>query len=130
MLCEHGSPKSGNVKIPLLGPMNVTGVTAKQLSEKLEAAYFDGYLVNPIVTVTIEEFRPFYIKGAVAASGAYKFDYDLTVDQAIAIAGGLKDRASRSEWFIVRGPQKRKFKVTRETKVFPGDTIEIEESLF
>jgi polysaccharide export outer membrane protein len=122
--------KSGVLKIPLLGDILVSGKTSKELSEELEAGYFDGYLVNPSVAVVIESYRPFFIRGAVTKSGAYKFEYDLTVDQAIAIAGGLKDRASKKDWYIIRGSEKSRVKATKESYVFPGDIIEIEESLF
>lgn len=122
--------QSGILKMPLIGDIAVTGKTSKELSEELEMAYFDGYLVNPSVTVVIESYRPFFIRGAVNKSGAYQFEYDLTVDQAIAISGGLKDRASKNKWFVIRGIEKTRIKVTKESRIFPGDIIEIEESLF
>lgn len=122
--------QSGILRIPLLGDIKVTGKTPAELGKELEEAYFDGYLVNPSVSVIIESYRPFYIRGAVYKAGAYEFEYDLTVDQAIAIAGGLKDRASKSDWYIIREPKKERIKVSKDSAVFPGDIIEIEESLF
>ncbi len=122
--------QSGILKMPLIGEIVVAGKTSKELSEELEMAYFDGYLVNPSVSVVIESYRPFFIRGAVSKSGAYKFEYDLTVDQAIAIAGGLKDRASKKGWYVIRGVEKSRIKVTKESRIFPGDILEIEESLF
>lgn len=121
---------SGVLRIPLLGDVMVAGKSCKQLSKELESAYFDGYLVDPSVSVVIESYRPFFIRGAVSQSGVYNFEYNLTVDQAIAIAGGLKDRASKREWYIIRGNEKVRVKVSKESSVFPGDIIEIEESLF
>jgi polysaccharide export outer membrane protein len=83
-----------------------------------------------LVSVLIEEYRPFYIRGEVRSSGVYPFSLELTVDQAIAIAGGLKDRASRSGWHIIRGEDKTKLEVDKDTKVLPGDVITIKASLF
>lgn len=123
-------PKSGKLRIPLLGDITVVGKTSTALARELEALYFDGYLVNPSVSVLIEQFRPFFIRGAVKSSGSYDYEFDLTIDKAIAIAGGLKDRASKSEWFIIRGEDKKRIKVNKDARVFPGDIIEIEESLF
>lgn len=123
-------PKSGQLRIPLLGDVTVVGKTATQLARELEEKYFDGYLVNPSVSVLIEGFRPFFIRGAVKSSGSYDYEFDLTVDKAIAIAGGLKDRASNSDWYIIRGADKTRIKVDKEARVYPGDIIEIEESLF
>ena len=122
--------QSGILKMPLIGEIVVSGKTSKELSEELELAYFDGYLVSPSVSVVIESYRPFFIRGAVGKSGAYQFEYDLTVDQAIAIAGGLKDRASKKNWYVIRGVEKARIKVTKEFRIFPGDILEIEESLF
>jgi len=130
LLVRANVGQSGMLKIPLIGDVLVVGKTSKELSQELEAAYVDGYLVDPSVSVVIESFRPFFIRGAVTKSGAYKFEYDLTVDQAIAIAGGLKDRASKKDWYVIRGTEKKRIKVTKDTRVFPGDILEIEESLF
>jgi polysaccharide export outer membrane protein len=122
--------KTGLVKMPLIGNIQVIGKTTEQLSKEIEQAYFDGYLVDPSVAVNIEAYRPFYIRGAVVYSGSYDFEFDLTVDQAIAIAGGLKDRASDNKWFVIRGEDKQRLPVTSDSLVYPGDIIEIEESLF
>jgi protein involved in polysaccharide export with SLBB domain len=66
----------------------------------------------------------------VRSPGVYPFSLELTVDQAIAIAGGLKDRASRSGWHIIRGEDKTELEVDKDTKVLPGDVITIKASLF
>jgi len=122
--------KLGAVNFPLLGVVIVSDKTPKQLAKELEERYLDGYLVEPLVTVLVEEYRPFYIRGEVRLPGVYEYSLELTVDQAIAVAGGLKDRASRSKWFIIRGKEKQKTKVTRDTKVLPGDIVTVEASLF
>ena len=122
--------KKGILKIPLVGDVKVSGKTTQELSHQLELAFLDGYLVNPSVSVTVESYRPFYIRGAVKKPGSYPFEFNLTVDQALAVAGGLKDRASSKNWYVIRGPQKQRIKATKETNVYPGDIIEIEESLF
>lgn len=122
--------KTGYVRVPLIGDIKVVDKTTKDLSRELEAAFDDGYLVRPSVSVTIEAFRPFYIGGAVNDPGSYDFELDLTVDKAIAIAGGLKDRASNKNWFIIRGTNKKKIPVTAKSKVKPGDILTIGESIF
>jgi polysaccharide export outer membrane protein len=123
-------PKSGLLRIPLLGDIDVVGKTPVELSQFLEEAYLDGYLVLPSVSVLIDSFRPIYVRGAVKSAGSFKFELDLTVDQAIAIAGGLKDRASKSNWYVIRGKNKERIKVSKESRIFPGDILDIEESLF
>ena len=122
--------KTGIIKMPLIGNINVRGKTTQELALELEAAFLDGYLVSPQVSVFIEGYRPFYIRGAVVRAGSYDFEFDLTVDQAVAMAGGLKDRASKDKWYIIRGIDKQRIKIEKTSVVFPGDIIEIEESLF
>jgi len=121
---------TGILKIPLIGNVQVVNKTAQELSSELETAYFDGYLVDPSVSVVIESYRPFYVRGAVYSPGVYQFDFDMNVEQALALAKGLKDRASKREWYIIRGVEKSRVKVTKESRIFPGDILEIEESLF
>jgi polysaccharide export outer membrane protein len=121
---------TGVLKIPLIGEVLVVNKTPQKLSSELEAAYLDGYLVDPSVSVVIESYRPFYVRGAVSSPGVYDFDFDMNVEQALALAKGLKDRASKREWYIIRGTDKSRVKVTRESRIFPGDILEIEESLF
>ena len=121
---------SGELRVPLLGNVRVAGKTVQQLNDELESAYLDGYLVNPSVSVVVKAFRPFYVRGAVVSPGAYAFDFDMTVEQAIAVAKGLKDRASKRDWFIIRDSEKTRDKALKGTKVRPGDIIEIEESIF
>ena len=121
---------TGVVKMPLIGEVKVKEKSPSVLEQEIEAALFDGYLTEPDVSVTVAEFRPFFIKGAVKLPGAYDFRLNLTVNQAIAIGGGLKDRASKSDWYILRGANREKISVSKENQVAPGDIIQIEESIF
>jgi polysaccharide biosynthesis/export protein VpsN len=121
---------SGVVNFPLIGQVPVLNLTPKQLAKNLEERYDDGYLVTPSVTVSIERYRPFYIHGEVKAPGVYEFDQTLTVEQAIAIAGGLSERASSSKWFIARPSENKPLPVNKESPVLPGDIITINSSFF
>lgn len=121
---------TGLVNFPLLGEVKVLQFTPKALASHLEKQLLDGYLVNPLVTVFIETYRPFYIRGEVTKPGAYEYSVDLTVSQAIAIAGGLKDRASQSNWILVRETNVKEIEADKETKILPGDVLTIKPSLF
>lgn len=121
---------SGVLRFPLIGDVTVVAKTPKQLSAEIEQAYRNGYLVSPSVSVVIDAFRPFYIRGSVNRPGAYEFEFDMTVDQAIAIAGGLTERASKKDWIILRGEQKQRIEAHEETRIYPGDIIQIEKSFF
>lgn len=122
--------KSGFIDYPLVGMLKVINHTPSMLADTLEAKLKDGYLVNPNVMVVIQEFRPFFIHGAVERPGRFQFQTGLTIEQAIAIAGGLKDRASKTSWKIQRENEANPIPATKDTKVFPGDVIMIEQSFF
>jgi polysaccharide export outer membrane protein len=121
---------SGKIKFMLIGTMTVVDKTVIELSEELEAEYAKEYLVSPDITVHIERFRPFFVRGAVKNAGIYEFQFDMTIEKAIAAAGGLKDRASRDEWYVISGSSNQKIKVKEDALLRPGDILEIHESLF
>lgn len=120
--------QSGQIRFPLLGDINVLGKTPEELAQEIENALLDGYLVNPDVSVSIETYRPIFVKGAVKKAGSHPFQFELTVEQAIAMAGGLTDRASKSDWYIMRKGDR--IKASKQTTLMPGDVITIGESLF
>ncbi|HCM05276.1 MAG TPA: capsular biosynthesis protein [Oceanospirillales bacterium] len=130
---------SGQISYPLLGDVAVSGLSPKQLEDKLVAGLKGPYLVDPSVTVSIQEYRPFYVIGEVKKPGGYPFHPGLTVDKAISISGGFTERASKSSIFVVHDSgnleQKRSDDDEKEAvKLFdviqPGDVITIEQSFF
>ena len=82
--------------------------------------------------VSIVQYRPFFIHGQVKRPGGYPFQEDLTLDKAIAIAGGLAARASKSSWNITRliAGKKMVFEGNVASVILPDDIIEIEQSFF
>lgn len=123
---------AGTIPYPVLGEVKALGLTIGAIEASITAGLTGRYLVNPRVSVTIEEYRPFYINGMVEKPGGYPFQPGLTVLKASSLAGGFKERASFSKITIIRendtkaGP----VKATVNTPVNPGDTIFIEESFF
>ncbi|MGF1619038.1 MAG: polysaccharide biosynthesis/export family protein [Rhodomicrobiaceae bacterium] len=81
----------GEISLPLLGRIAATGKTAGELSNIISAEMKSriGLVSPPVVALEIAEYRPFFIVGDVTNSGAYPFQPDLTVLQALGIAGGL-----------------------------------------
>jgi polysaccharide export outer membrane protein len=123
---------AGTVAYPVLGEIKVLGRTVGEL-EKLVADGLRGrYLVNPRVSVFVDEYRPFFVDGQVARTGGYPYQPGLNVAKAISLAGGLRERASVNKMFVIREgdkPQNR-IKVDMSTDVRPGDILVIEESFF
>lgn len=130
---------SGSISYPFLGDVAVKGLTAKQLEKKLIDGLKGPYLVDPNVTVSMLEYRPFYVNGEVKRPGSYPFQPGLTVERAISIAGGFTDRASRSKLSVERDgiylkDSEENSRVKRSVKlqdaVMPGDVLSIEQSFF
>jgi protein involved in polysaccharide export with SLBB domain len=123
---------AGTIPYPVLGEIKALGLTIGEIERFVTNGLNGKYLVNPRVSVTIEEYRPFYINGMVEKPGAYPFQPGLTVLKASSLAGGFKERASFSKISIIReGDSKAKpQKADINTPVSPGDTIFIEESFF
>jgi len=123
---------SGEINYSYLGALTVSGKTPVQLEREITTALRDGYLVNPSVNVTITQYRPFFINGEVRNPGSYSYQPGLTLDKAIALAGGLTDRASSRRMYVIRAKnvdQDRK-RIRLSSQVGPGDVIEINEGFF
>ncbi len=122
--------QQGFIDMPLLGSVKMTGLTQQSAKEHLEQLLRDGYLVAPSVSITVDSYRPFFIYGEVRSPGSYPYQPDITLEQAIALSGGLLDRASRSQWHIQRGADKATFVAKSDTIILPGDVIKIDKSFF
>ncbi len=124
-------PDSGMVSFPF-GDVCTLGLTVSELETKVTDGLRGDYLVNPRVSVSIDEYRPFFIYGQVEKPGGYPFQAGLNVRKAVSIAGGFKERASLSKIFVVREGDAGNAanKVDLNAPVGPGDTVTVEESFF
>jgi len=121
---------SGVINYSYLGNLAVADKTPQQLEQEITALLQDGYLVNPSVNVTVLDYRPFFINGEVRSPGSYPYQPGLTLDKAIALAGGLTDRASRSKMFVSKAGDATERRATLSTRLAPGDIVSIEEGFF
>lgn len=122
----------GFVALPLIGEVDVRGLTSTQLQDRITARLADGYLKDPRVAVEVLTTRPFYILGEVNKPGQYPFANGLTVLGAVAQAGGFTYRAKTGRVLIKHagGGAETPYDVTATTAVAPGDTIRIKERWF
>lgn len=123
---------AGSVSFPFLGEVPVLGRTVGELQQTLTTRLSGKYLVNPRVTVWIEEYRPIFVNGMVERPGGYPFQPGLNVRKAVSLAGGFKERASLNKIFVVRegdSAQKQQ-KIDVNAEIGPGDTVTVEESFF
>jgi polysaccharide export outer membrane protein len=123
---------NGTISYPLLGEIQVRGRTASELQRLVTEMLSDGYLKKPNVTVSIDTFRLFYIKGEVRNPGGFNYVDGLTVQKAVALAGGYTERASKRNITVVRDsdPEQRARQATPGARIQPGDVITVGESFF
>jgi polysaccharide export outer membrane protein len=123
---------AGSISYPMLGEIRVLGLTVSALQQMVRDGLKGTYLVNPKVTVYIDQYRDVFVNGQVYKPGNYPYQPGLTVRKAVSIAGGFKDRASKEFVTIIHENQEKPepIKGTQSTLVEPGDTINVEESFF
>lgn len=98
---DYAVGPSGNVSLPFIGEMPVTGKTtaevATRISDELQQKF--GLLDRPDTSVELAEFRPFFISGDVQAPGKYPYAPGLTVLKAVSLAGGARRSAELGQRF-------------------------------
>ena len=123
---------NGVVSLPLVGDVSAQGATVSQFRDRFVTALKDGYLVDPRVSVEVLTYRPFYVLGEVNRPGEYPYTNSLTVQNAVATAGGFTYRANTRRVFIKHQNEatEREYPLTVGTTVAPGDTVRIGERFF
>ncbi|MCF8778282.1 polysaccharide export protein [Vibrio sp. IRLE0018] len=123
--------KAGVVNFPYIGEVRLTGRTPGEIEAEIENRLRGDYLLNPMVTINLESFRLFYIAGEVEQPSGYEYQPRLTVEQAIAMAGGFTDRADKDDINIRSGATLELIENVELTHpVNPGDTVIVEQSFF
>jgi len=124
--------ESGTIAYPFLGDIKIAGISVKEVAQIVTTGLKGSYLVDPVVSVSIVQYRPFFIQGEVKQSGGYPYQPGLTVRKAVSLAGGLTDRASQSRITVIHenDEHRKSIPISIDDPVHPGDTITIEQSFF
>jgi polysaccharide biosynthesis/export protein len=122
----------GNITMPLIGAVSARGLTTAELSAAIGARLKQGFIREPHVAVEIEAYRPFFILGEVTYPGQYPYVANMTVETAVAIAGGYTPRALHERVVISRTVDGQTVRTTVPvgTPVRPGDTVIVDERWF
>lgn len=126
---EVGS--DGRISMPLIGDVPAARLTLQELETAIIAKLKPDYLRNPQLSVEVANYRPFYIIGEVKNPGSYAYVGGMRVVNAVAMAGGFTYRAREAELLITRaigGGEKEA--AGQNTRVLPGDVIEVPERFF
>jgi len=131
---EFEVDSSGVVSLPLIGKTSARGLTLREFEEAVATALRDGYLLDPRVSIEVLNFRPFYIIGEVENGGEYDYVPDMTVLNAVALAGGYTYRADDRRVYITKAGSNSETEVRLDEgggiQVLPGDIIRVPERFF
>ena len=123
---------SGAITMPLIKAVSARGLTTAALARAVGDRLRQGFVREPHVAIEVEAYRPFFILGEVTAPGQYAYVPQMTVEKAVAVAGGFTPRAYRWDIEIERpvagGVARRA--VPPIERVRPGDTIVVRERGF
>jgi polysaccharide export outer membrane protein len=122
----------GSITMPLIGAVPARGRTPAGLAAEITAKLRNGYIRDPSVAVEIESYRPFFILGEVAAPGQYPYVPNMSVESAVAIAGGFSPRARRDRVTLTHTDDSGSMRmvVPLGTALSPGDTVLVGERWF
>lgn len=124
--------QAGYISVPLIGGVPARGRTVQQIEADIATKLRQGYLRSPDVSAEVDRYRPVFIMGEVGAAGQYSYVPGMTVQKAIAVAGGFSPRANQDNVDITRQLNGKILtgRVVTSDPVLPGDTIYIRERLF
>ncbi len=129
---EYIVDATGVMSMPYVQSVPVAGLNTGQIERLIERKLKAGYLRDPKVSVQAINLRPFYIMGEVTTGGSFPYQPGITVQNAIAIAGGYGTRADKGVVLITRKSANgtKTFKVPVTTQVYPGDIVFVRERWF
>lgn len=125
---DHG----GMITVPLIGAVKARGLTTFDLEGTIRGRLGAKYVRDPQVTVDMQQNRPFFILGEVKQAGQYPYVSGMTIETAVAIAGGYSERASTRSFRLTRriNGMVEQLEVPSDYIVQAGDTVYVFERLF
>jgi protein involved in polysaccharide export with SLBB domain len=91
----------GYISLQTAGSVYAQGLTAPDLALAIKKAYA-GILHDPVVDVDIQDFqKPFFtVSGQVGKPGQYELRSDITIAEAVAVAGGMTMQTAKTQVFL------------------------------
>jgi polysaccharide biosynthesis/export protein len=122
----------GKIAVPLIGEISARGKTTSELQGTIRARLGAEFVKDPQVTVDVQQNRPFFILGEVKNAGQFPYVSGMTVETAIAIAGGYTERASTRKYRITRRINGfvEQIEAPGDYVVKAGDTVHVFERFF
>lgn len=124
--------QAGYVAFPLIGSVPARGRTIQELEGQIAAQLQKGFLRNPDVSIEVDRYRSIFVMGEVGQPGQYAYVPGMTIQNAIALAGGYTPRALQANADVTRkiNGEILTGRVLISDPVLAGDTIYVRERLF
>ncbi|MCO6185841.1 polysaccharide biosynthesis/export family protein [Rhizobium sp. L1K21] len=124
--------QAGYIAFPLIGAVPARGRTLQELEGVIAAKLKQGYLRDPDVTIEVARYRSIFVMGEVGQPGQYSYVPGMTIQNAIAVAGGFSSRANQSSADVTRqiNGEVISGRVPISDPVLAGDTIYVRERIF
>lgn len=133
--------EQGTIDYPLVGRLEVAGLTPPQVATLLSKKLADGYLKSPQVRVLAEGYqskKKVYVWGQVTKSGTFNYTGGMTLIEALTLAGGLTPLANRDGVTVARTEDGKikKYRLPMDEpasasyRLKPGDVIFVPERVF
>ena len=124
--------QAGYIAFPLIGAVPARGQTIQELERIIATKLRQGYLRDPDVSIEVDRYRSIYVMGEVGQAGQYSYVAGMTIQNAIAVAGGFSPRANQGNVDITRKINGKIVtgRVSISDPVLAGDTIYVRERLF
>lgn len=121
---------NGNIDYPLLGAVPVEGKTVEEIQRLLITQLASGYLRQPKVSVSIIRHRNFYVGGEVKTPGGFSYEEGLTVQKAIAMAGGFTEKSDKAGIKLKRldGQAPATLEPAADALIMPDDLIYVAQA--
>jgi protein involved in polysaccharide export with SLBB domain len=133
----------GTVNFPFVGEVAVRGMTCPEVERAIAAKLQDGYLQNPSVLcgITEQNSRRIYVFGEIKKPGTLPYKSEMTIVEAVALAGGFTERANSNGTKLSRKIQGTEIQVqvpmqeivegkSQNIKMLPGDIVYVPERLY
>jgi polysaccharide export outer membrane protein len=123
----------GNIAFPLVGEVQAASSTPDEFQQRLTARLRGKYVKNPRVTIEMMSYRPVNVLGEVRNAGQYPYRPGLTVQDAVALAGGFTYRANSRTVYVRRADASGEISVSTDGEkvpILPGDNLRVPERYF
>lgn len=133
----------GTIDFPLCGKVKVEGLNGSSAADVLTRCLGEKYLKRPQVSVLVREYnsKKIFVFGEVQKPGTFPYDEEMSVIQAITVAGGFSKLASKNDVAVTRLVNGKETKIRvrvadigtgreKNLKLLPGDIVFVPESLF